>query len=147
MSNKPYATDYSLNTNVRSADYTTLLTGATSNPTASGGYARYQRIGNMVQFDFKYIFATAGSGVFSINLPIPISTTYTKPQGFANLRYIGTGTGQVHICYFNEKDTNSVNIVASTTYGGVPAGVSSGNPLTGLGAGDILTGAIFYEST
>jgi hypothetical protein len=147
MSKVPYQTSFGTNTSVSSMNITNFISGSTSNPTpANGSYARYQKIGSVVQVQFKYIFSTVGSGNYSINLPLTINGTYSKPQGVAHIRYVGSSTGQVYWAVYNEKNTTSVNIVASTTYGGVPVSFTSSSPNAGLGANDIITGLIFYEN-
>ncbi len=144
----PFSSNYGTNTSVLSADITTFLTGTTANPVpAAGSYARYQKIGSLVNVEFKYIFSTTiTTGNIRINLPIPINSNYPKPQSVAHIRYIGTGTGQVHICLYNEVSSSVIAIVAQTTFGGVPANFTSASPNAGLGTNDILTGVIIYES-
>ena len=144
----PFTTAYGLSSNVNSADITTFLTGTTANPVpATGSYARFQQIGSLVTLEFKYIFAsTITTGNIRINLPIPINSNYPKPQSVAHIRYSGTGTGQVHICLYNEVSSSIIGIVAQTTFGGVPANFTNLSPNSGLGTNDILTGVIIYES-
>jgi hypothetical protein len=149
MIKTPYQTNYGTNTSTLSLDITTFISGATTNPTpnTSSSYARVQKIGNQVQINFKYVFATTGTtGAMSINLPYPINSNYPKPQGNAQIRYVGSSSGQVHICWFNENTASNINIVASTTFGGVPVAFTNLSPKSGLSTGDILTGVIFYET-
>jgi len=142
----PFNTSYGLSTKVQSADVSTFITGATTSPTpdTTASYVRYQQIGSLVQIDFKYKFLTTGSGAMSINLPVPINTNYPKPQSIFHMRYVGGG-GQVHYGFYNEKDANSVHLVAQLTFGGIPASLTAVSPNT-LTIADILTGLIFYET-
>lgn len=145
----PFTTSYGLSTSINTIAITTFISGVTTNPTpdTASSYARYQAVGNLVQIEYKYVFATTGTtGAMSINLPLPISTAYPKPQSIGHIRYIGSSTGQVHPVIYNERNVNSVNIVASTTFGGIPVAFTNLSPNTGLGAGDILTGLIIYET-
>ena len=149
MNTAPFNSNYGTNTTVLSADINSFLVGASNNPTASAGsYARFQKIGTIVNIEFKYIFATVPTtGAMSINLPLPINTNYPKPQSIFHIRYFNSpGTGQVHYGFYNEKDANSVNLVAQTTFGGVPASFTNLAPNT-LVVGDILTGLIIYETS
>lgn len=148
MNTSPFVSNYGTNTSVLSADITSFLTGTTANPVpATGSYARYQKIGNLVNVEFKYIFAsTITTGNIRINLPLPINTNYPKPQSIAHIRYSGTSTGQVFPCLYNEVSASVIAIVSSTTYGGVPANFTSALPQAGLGINDIITGVIFYET-
>jgi len=149
MNSTPFSTSYGTNTTVKSIDISTFITGATLSPTpnTSSSYARYQKIGSIVQIEFKYVFLTTGTtGNMSINLPVPINSNYPKPQSVCNCRYV-TGTGEVFIGHYNENTASSINLVFSTTYGGVPAGFTNLSPKSGLAATDVLTGLIVYEST
>lgn len=112
-------------------------------PTASSGYCLYQKSGNMVTVQFKVVYATVGTGNYRLNLPAPISTTYTKPQGVFHIRY-ASATGKVHEGHFYELDTNTVALVASLTFGGIPVNYTSASPNAGLASGDIITGEITY---
>ena len=142
----PFATQYGTNTTVNSIDINSFIAGATNSPTPSAGsYARFQKIGSIVNIEFKYIFATVPTtGAMHINLPIPINTNYPKPQSIFHIRYI-TGGGQVHYGFYNEKDVNGVNLVAQLGFGGIPQAFTNLSPNT-LNVGDILTGIIFYEN-
>jgi hypothetical protein len=75
MNTQPFVSNYGTNTSVQSASIASFITGATNSPTPSAGsYARWQKIGSIVNIEFKYIFATVPTtGAMSINLPIPIS--------------------------------------------------------------------------
>ena len=147
MNTPPFNSNYGTNTTVLSADINSFLIGATTNPTPdTGSYARFQKIGTIVNLEFKYKFLTNGSGAMSINLPLPINTNYPKPQSVCHIRYFNSpGTGKVYIGHYNENTVNSVNIVISTTYGGVPASFTTASPET-LVIGDILSGLIIYET-
>lgn len=148
MNTSPFVSNYGTNTSVNEINISSFLTGSTSNPTAgTGSYARYQKIGSIVNLEFKYIFATTiTTGNIRINLPLPINTNYPKPQSIAHIRYSGTSTGQVFPCLYNEVSASILAIVSSTTYGGVPANFTSASPQAGLGINDIITGVIFYET-
>jgi hypothetical protein len=150
MANKqPFNTSFSGNIPVYTADTASFITGATNSPTPNtGSYVRWQRVGTIVQIEYKYIFATVPTtGAMSINLPVPISTDYPKPQSIFHIRYFNSpGTGQVHYGFYNEKNVNSVNLVAQTTFGGVPGAFTNLAPNT-LVVGDILTGLIVYETS
>jgi len=139
----PFQTSYDTNTSVTSMSINSLITGVTVSPTSStGSYARYQKIGSIVNIEFKYIFATLPTGAMSINLPIPISTNYPKPQSIFHIRYITTpGT---YYGYYNEKDVNSINLVTQLTFGAAASAFTGISPNT-LVVGDILTGVIIYE--
>lgn len=144
----PFSTSYGVSGVVNSIDIATFISGATANPTpAAGSYARFQVVGSIVQIEYKYIFATVPTtGAMSINLPLPISTQYPKPQSIFHIRYpTSPGTGQVHYGFYNEKNVNSINLVAQTTFGGVPAAFTNLSPNT-LIVDDILTGIVFYET-
>ena len=142
----PFQSNFGTNTAVNSIAIANFITGVTTSPTPdTGSYARYQKIGSLVQIEFKYKFLTTGSGAMSINLPVPINTNYPKPQSIFHIRYIGGG-GQVHYGFYNEKDANSIDLVAQTTFGGVPASFTQSSPDT-LTIGDILTGLVFYETS
>jgi len=145
---KPFATSFGTNTSVNSIDISTFITGVSTSPTpnVSSSYARFQKIGSIVQIEFKYVFLTTGTtGAMSINLPLPINSNYPKPFSVAHSRYI-SGTGEVFIGHYNENTANSVNVVFSTTYGGVPVSYTNLSPKSGLTAGDIFSGLIVYES-
>lgn len=146
MNTSPFSSNYGTNTSVLSIPIASFITGATNSPTASSGsYARWQKIGSIVNIEFKYIFATVPTtGAMSINLPIPISTNYPKPQSIFHVRYI-TGGGQVHYGLYNEKDINSINLVAQLTFGGIPAALTNLSPNI-LNVNDIMTGVIIYET-
>jgi len=143
----PFTTAYGLSTTTNSIDVSTFITGATTSPTSNtNSYARYQVIGTLVQVEFKYIFLTIGSGAMSINLPVPINSSFPKPQSIFHIRYFNSpGTGKVYSGHYNENTANSINLVSSTTFGGVPASLTTASPET-LVIGDILTGIIFYET-
>lgn len=143
---KPFATSFSGNIPVYTADTTSFISGATNDPTpAAGSYVRWQRVGTIVQIEYKYIFATVPTtGAMSINLPVPINANYPKPQSIFHVRYI-TGGGQVHYGFYNEKDVNSVHIVAQTAFGGIPAAFTNLSPNT-LNVNDIISGLIIYET-
>jgi len=144
----PFATSYGTNTSVNSIDIDNFISGATNSPTPdTGSYARFQRIGSLVQIEFKYIFLTVPTtGAMHINLPLPINTNYPKPQSIFHIRYLtAPNAGKVYSGHYNEKDANSVNLVAQTTFGGIPASFTNLSPTT-LVIGDILTGLIFYET-
>ena len=143
MSNPPYSQAVSpLNPSFINFPLSSFLASSATAPTASSGYCLYQKSGNMVTVQFKIVYATLGSGNYRLSLPVPISTIYTKPQGEFNIRYVTAG-GQVHSGHFYELDTNTVALVASTTFHGVPANYTSASPDT-LTIGDILTGEISY---
>lgn len=147
MNTPPFATSFGTNTSVKSIDISSFITGVTTSPTPdTGSYARWQKIGSLVQIEFKYKFLTIGSGAMSINLPVPINTNYPKPQSVCQMRYLtGADANKVYQGHYNENNVNSVNVVISTTYGGVPASLTTASPLT-LVIGDIITGLIFYET-
>jgi len=147
MKQVPFNTNYGTNTTVQSYPIASFISGATTSPTPdTGSYARWQKIGSLVQIEFKYKFLTIGSGAMSINLPVPINTNYPKPQSVCHIRYLtAPNAGKVYLGHYNENTVNSVNIVFSTTYGGVPASLTTASPLT-LVIGDILTGIIMYEN-
>jgi hypothetical protein len=148
MNTPPFASNYGTNTTVQSATIASFITGASTSPTPdTGSYARWQKVGTIVNLEFKYKFLTIGSGAMSINLPVPINSNYPKPQSVCHIRYFNSpGTGKVFIGHYNENTVNSVNIVISTTYGGVPASMTTSSPET-LVIGDILTGVIIYETS
>jgi len=145
----PFSTSYGISTNTTSLDITTFLTGTTANPTPNlaSSYARFQKLGNKVQIEFKYTFAsTITTGNIKITLPFLINATYTKPQGLCQIRYSGTGTGAVYTMYFNENTTSSIAIAAQLTFGGIPQSFTNLVPAAGLGIDDILSGVIIYET-
>ena len=149
MNTAPFNSNYGTNTTVLSADINSFLIGATNNPTPSAGsYARFQKIGTIVNLEFKYIFATVPTtGAMSINLPLPINSNYPKPQSIFHIRYISsTPSGKVHYGLYNEKDANGANLVSPTTFHGVPASFTNLSPDT-LAIGDIITGLIVYETS
>jgi hypothetical protein len=144
----PFSTSYGVSGVVNSIDITTFISGASNNPTPdAGSYARYQVVGSLVNIEFKYIFATVPTtGAMSINLPLPISTQYPKPQSVFHIRYISsTPSGKVHYGLYNENNANSANLVSPTTFHGVPAAFTNLSP-DPLAVGDIVTGIIFYET-
>jgi hypothetical protein len=148
MNNTPFASNYGTNTSVQSYPIASFITGATTSPTPdTGSYARWQKIGSLVQIEFSYKFLTVPTtGAMSINLPVPINTNYPKPQSIFHIRYFNSpGTGKVHYGFYNENNANSVNLVAQTTFGGVPAAFTNLAPDT-LVIGDIVSGLIFYET-
>jgi hypothetical protein len=146
MNTAPFNSNYGTNTTVLSADINSFLIGATNNPTPSAGsYARFQKIGTIVNLEFKYILATVPTtGALHINLPLPINTNYPKPQSIFHIRYI-TGN-KVHYGFYNEKDANSVNLVSQNTFGGAANSFTSAAPDT-LVVGDVLSGLIIYETS
>ena len=147
MNTAPFNSNYGTNTTVLSADINSFLVGATNNPTPdTGSYARFQKIGTIVNVEFKYIFATVPTtGAMSINLPLPINSNYPKPQSVFHIRYISNG-GAVHYGLYNEKDANSANLVAPTSFHGAPVAFTNLSP-DPLAVGDILTGLIIYETS
>jgi hypothetical protein len=46
--------------------------------------------------------------------------------------------------FYNENTTILLNLVASTTYGGIPVAFTSASPNAGLAAGDIVFGELNY---
>jgi hypothetical protein len=145
---QPFSTSFGGNVPVYSINTTSFLTGATNNPTADAeSYARWQRVGTFVTLEFQYQFATVPTtGAMSINLPVPLSPTYPKPQSVWHIRYI-TGGGQLHQGTYNKAsgDDYKVNLVAQTTFHGVPASFTNLSPDT-LNVGDVLSGVIMYET-
>jgi hypothetical protein len=144
----PFSTQYGTNTTVNSALINSFIVGATNSPTPSAGsYARFQKIGSIVNLEFKYIFATVPTtGAMHINLPLPINSNYPKPQSVFHIRYISSSpSGRVHYGLYNEKDANGVNLVAPSTFHGVPASFTNLSP-DPLAVGDIITGLIVYET-
>jgi hypothetical protein len=146
MNNIPLTSNYGTNKTVLSIPIASLITGATTSPTPdTGSYARWQKIGSFVQIAYRYKFLTVPTtGAMSINLPVPINANYVKPQSIFHIRYVGGG-GKVHYGFYNENNVNSINLVAQTTFGGIPASFTNLTPDT-LAIGDILTGLIFYET-
>jgi hypothetical protein len=144
MTGAPYSTVFSPN-NPTFLDWplTSFLASSGTVPTASSGYAKYTVIGNLVILQFKYVFATVGTGNYRLNLPIAISSSYNKPQGQFFVRYV-SGADKVHPGLFNENTSTLVNMVASTTYGSAPANFTSSSPNAGLASGDIVHGEIRY---
>ena len=131
----------SLNPSFINYPLSSFLSSSGTAPTATG-YALYQKQGNMIVLQFQYTIVTVGTGNYRLNVPVPISTTYTKPQGNFNVRYIATGA--VFTGHFYESSTNTVSMVASTTYGGVPVSFTSASPNATLSAGDVVSGEIQY---
>ena len=145
MSNAPYSAVFSpINPSFIDFPLTSFLTSSGTAPTASAGYCLYQKQGNLVIVQFQYTFATVGTGNYRLNLPVQISTTYTKPQGFFNVRYAVSGTGQVHLGYYNDNSSTTINMVAQATFGGIPTAFTSAHPNAGLAAGDVVSGEIRY---
>jgi hypothetical protein len=145
---KPFTTSFSSSISSTSIDIETFISGVSTSPTpnTSSSYARYQKIGSIVQIEFKYVFLTTGTtGAMSINLPYPINSNYPKPLSVAHSRYV-SGTGEVFIGHYNENTASSINVVFSTTYGGVPVSYTNLSPKSGLTAGDIISGLIIYET-
>jgi hypothetical protein len=147
MNTPPFASNYGTNTTVLSADINSFLIAATTNPTSdTGSYARYQKIGTLVQVEFRYKFLTTPTGAMSINIPLPINQSFTKPQSIFHIRYFNSpGTGKVYYGFYNENTISNINLVAPTTFGGVPASLTESSPET-LVIGDVLSGLIFYET-
>jgi hypothetical protein len=147
MNTAPFNSNYGTNTTVLSADINSFLVGATNNPTPdTGSYARFQKIGPIVNVEFKYIFATVPTtGAMSINLPLPINSNYPKPQSVFHIRYLSNG-GAVHYGLYNEKDANGANLVAPTSFHGAPVAFTNLSP-DPLAVGDIITGLIIYETS
>ena len=144
MSGAPYSTYYSpINPTFMEFPLESFLASSGTAPTASSGYARYTVIGNLVILQFKYVFATVGTGNYRLNLPVAISSSYNKPQGQFFVRYV-SGGDKVHPGLFNENTSTLVNMVASGTYGSAPANFTSSHPNTGLASGDIVHGEIRY---
>ena len=106
MNSHPFQTSFGTNTSVSNISIAGFISGATTNPTpnTTGSYARFQKIGSIVQIEFKYIFLTVPTtGAMSINLPLPINANYPKPQSIFHIRYSNSpGTGQVHYGFYNE---------------------------------------------
>ena len=145
MSNAPFSQVVSpLNPSFIDFPLTSFLASSGTAPTASSGYCLYQKSGNMVTVQFKVVYATVGTGNYRFNLPVPISTVYTKPEGEFHVRYAVSGSGEVHEGHFYDIDTNTIALNASTTFGGVPVNFTSSSPNAGLAAGDILSGEISY---
>ena len=125
---------------------TSLLSAATTSPTPneSVSYATYQKVGNHVWVQFKYVVATVGTGAIRLNLPVPINASHTKPQGFFTIRYVTTGPGLVHQGYYNENTASIVNLVVSTTFGAAPTNLTQSSPHA-MVIGDVISGEISYE--
>jgi hypothetical protein len=141
MSGAPYSSVYSgLNPTFINWPLASFLNSTGTVPTATG-YAQYMKVGNMVVIQFKYTFVTVGTGNYSLNLPVPLSSTYNRPQSQWYVKY---ADGQVHEGIYNENTSTRVNMVARTTFHGVPAAFTSSSPNAGLAAGDIVHGEIQY---
>lgn len=121
---------------------TDFLASSGTVPTASSSCVQYIVNNKLVTVQFKYVIATVGNGNYLLNLPIPISTICTAPQGSWSVRY---STTKVHFGFFIENSSPSkVAMVASRTFGGAPDTFTSASPNAGLAAGDIVTGQISY---
>ena len=145
MTLTPFVSNYGINTSVSSINVSNFLVGATNNPTGDAeSYARWQRVGTFVRVEFQIQFATVGTtGALSINLPVPLSPLYQKPQSIFHIRYV-TGD-KVHYGFYNRANDNTINLVAQTTFGGAANAVTSTAPDT-LNVGDVLSGVILYET-
>ena len=144
MSGAPYSTVFSpLNPSFIDWPLASFLASSGTVPTATG-YAQYMVSGNSVNIQFRYTFVTVGTGSYRLNLPIAISSTYGKPQGNWYVRYATSGSGQNHMGFYNENTTILLNLVASTTYGGIPVAFTSASPNAGLATGDIVFGELNY---
>lgn len=142
MSGAPYSTVFSPNNpSFINFPLTSFLNSTGTVPTATG-YAQYMKIGNLVYLHFKYTFVTVGTGNYSLNLPIPLSSTYNRPQSQWFVKY---ADNEVHDGIYNENTSTRVNMVAKTTFNGVPAAFTSSSPNAGLAAGDIVHGEIMYQ--
>ena len=142
MTGAPYSTYYSpLNPTFINWPLTSFLNSTGTVPTATG-YAQYTKIGNLVYLHFKYTFVTVGTGNYSLNLPVPLSSTYNRPQSQWFVKY---SDDKVHSGIYNENTSTRVNMVANVTYHGVPAAFTSASPNAGLAAGDIVHGEITYQ--
>jgi len=144
MSGAPYSTVYSgLNPTFIDWPLTSFLASSGTVPTASSGYAKYQKIGNLVLLQFKYTFATVGTGNYALNLPVPISASFNKPQGSWFVKYV-SGANKIHEGIFNENTDTQINMVASGTFGAAATSFTSAHPNAGLAAGDIVHGEVRY---
>ena len=145
MSNGPYSQVVNgLNPSFISFPINNFLTSSGTAPTSTDGYCLYQKIGNLVIIEFQYTFATVGTGSYQLTLPIPISSTYTKPQGIFQVRYAVSGLSATHTGAFSYAGVNTINMTAQLTFGGIPAAFTSASPNAGLAAGDIVAGQINY---
>ena len=143
MSNAPYSSVISgLNPTFIDWPLTSFLNSTGTVPTATG-YARYMKVGNLVVIQFRYTFVTVGTGNYSLNLPLPLSSTYNRPQAQWYVKYV-SGAGEVHEGIYNENTSTRINMVARTTFHGVPAAFTSSSPNAGLAAGDVVHGEIQY---
>jgi len=145
----PFTTTYGVSTAVKSIDISTFLSGATTNPTPNltSSYARFQQIGSFITIQFKYVFATTGStGAISINLPLPINSSYPKANGYTEIRYNNSG-GFTHNLLVNENTASNITLTGQTSYSSIPTSFTNLIPNSGLTAGDIFSGVIFYETT
>jgi hypothetical protein len=142
MSGAPYSTVFSpLNPTFINWPLTSFLNSTGTVPTATG-YAQYTKIGNFVYLHFKYTFVTVGTGNYSLNLPVPLSATYNRPQSQWYVKY---ADGKVHEGIYNENTSTRINMVASGTFGAAATAFTSAHPNTGLAAGDIVHGEIMYQ--
>jgi hypothetical protein len=148
MSNGPYSQVVNgLNPSFISFPINSFLTSSGTVPTSTDGYCLYQKIGNLVIIQFQYTFATVGTGNYQLTLPVPISSTYTKPQGIFQVRYAVSGSSATHTGAFSYSGTTTLNMTAQLTFGGIPGAFTSALPNTGLSAGDIVSGQVSYVTS
>ena len=144
MSNGPYSTVYSsLNPSFINIPLSTFLTSTVTAPTATG-YSQYMVIGNLVIIQFKYEFVSIGSGSYELNIPIPISSTYAKPQGTWYVRYAASPTSELFPGIYNDASASVIAMLSSPTYGVKPQPFDDSTPQAGLSAGDIVHGELSY---
>lgn len=68
------------------------LIGTTTNPTTSSSSVKYRRIGDSYEISWYYMIATAGSGIYRVQLPDGLTIDTTKiPQAFS----VNTGSGRI----------------------------------------------------
>ena len=117
---------------------TTTVTG-TTNPTFSTNTRRYSQIGKLVTVNFNLVFATAGTGTYTFDLPVAASASQMSgPAGQVAIR--DTSAGTTTITYFRITSSTAARVFGTGT-----TDMSATSPIT-IAVGDFINGTFTYEA-
>lgn len=124
--------------------YTPTLGGSTTNPSGVTASGRYMKIGRIVVCWF-YVGtgASAGSGTYTIGLPV---TAVTTAATIGTARLFDNSSGNAYVgARVGLANTGQASIQYTATWGGTLQNVSATTPWT-WAAGDLIDGTIIYEA-
>jgi hypothetical protein len=118
---------------------TTTVT-ATTNPTFSTNTRRYSQVGKLVTVNFNLVFATAGTGTYTFDLPVAASASQMAgPTGTVAIRDASAST--TTITYFRITSSTAARVFS----GSGTADMTATSPVA-IASGDIIFGTFTYEA-